>query len=280
MNQDKYYGEALKGFDRHTKKDVTYFASPLLQKTGLIRHCFTARHGGISPAPFNSLNFSAAREKNKGNIIRNYETVAEVFGLDTDNFYIINYAHGFNIFSVDNCENEKGIYNKNMPVCDGLSSNTRGKTIITLHSDCLPLFFLDTKNRAIALCHAGWKGVYSHITLKAVDFMQEKYGTRPKDILAAIGPSIGPCCFEVRKDVYGCFKNEFGCFAVSEKDGKMFVDLWKACASDMMAAGIPAKQVNISFICNACDKSTFFSHRRDKGRTGAMMAFMQLSGTK
>lgn len=275
MNISDYAAGVSRGFDLSEKNGMAFYKSPLLEKTGLVKHCFTTRIGGVSPPPFDSLNFSKKREKNKENILKNYQIVADAFGLDTGSFSVDNYAHGYQVAYVE--KSAGGLVEESsLPLCDGLSTEKKGQTLVTLHADCLALFFLDVKTPAIALCHAGWKGIYTHIAVKTVDFMRERYGTAVRDILAAVGPSIGPCCFEVQGNVAGLFEREFGDGTVEKREGRLYVDLWKACLSEFMSCGIPAGNVNLSELCTSCGREHFFSHRRDRGKTGAMMAFMQL----
>ena len=272
-----FYDSTVKGFQRNEKNGFVYYTSPLIKSLGIAVHGFTARKGGVSPAPFDTLNFSSTREKNHENILRNYTIVAENFGLDVESFVVENYAHGFAVIGVGPADQGKGIRRENtLPFADGLSTQDKTTTLVTLHADCLPLFFVDPVHRAITMCHAGWKGIYSHIVLKTVDFMRETYGSDPAEIVAAVGPSIGPCCFEVQHGVFGLFRKEFGEETVSENDGRMFVDLWKACVADMQAAGLSASHINVAELCTYCRQDVFFSHRRDHGRTGAMMALLKL----
>jgi YfiH family protein len=275
MIDTAYMKDITSGFETHAQNRFVYLTSPLLAGSGLVRHCMTTRLGGVSPAPFDTLNFSKKREKNRENILNNYRIVADAFGLDIGDFCVDNYAHSYNVVYVD--KKAGGLVDDSLlPFCDGISTDRKDIVLVTLHADCLPLFFLDAKTPAITMAHAGWKGIYSHIVLKAADFMRYQYGTDPKDIIAAIGPSIGPCCFEVQQNVAGLFQREFGEETVEERQGRLYVDLWKACLSDMAEAGIPAKSVNCARACTSCDHEHFYSHRRDKGKTGAMMAFMQL----
>jgi YfiH family protein len=277
MNFDNYYLSTQKGFDRRVKNGLVYFTSPLIEDTGFVKHCITSRKGGVSPAPFDSLNFSAKREKNEENILKNYNLVARNFDLDVHSFAVVNYAHGYKVLNISEEDCPSGLPGKqSLPYSDGIATMDCSTTLVTLHADCLPLYFLDRNKKAITLCHAGWKGIYTHIIVKSVDLMRECYGSDPKDIIAAIGPSIGPCCFEVQQEVYSLFASEFAGCATLKKSEKMFVDLWRAAAMDMQSAGIDAQNVSVAQLCTSCDCGHFFSHRRDQGKTGAMLAFMKL----
>lgn len=276
-NFDTYYAGTQKGFDRRTKGGFVYFISPLIEETGLVKHCFTARKNGVSPAPYNSLNFSAKREQNTENILKNYEIVARHFGLNVQNFVVDNYAHSYRAIHVTKEDQTKGLPGRaSLPLSDGLATQNCSTTLVTLHADCLPLYFLDKKRKAVALCHAGWKGLFSHIVVKTADLMREQFGSEPEDIIAAVGPGIGPCCFEVQQNVYTLFEKEFSNAVVLQQNGKMYADLWKAAVMDMQSVGIPSQNISVAQLCTSCDREHFFSHRRDEGKTGAMLAFIQL----
>ena len=118
--------------------------------------------------------------------------------------------------------------------------------------------------------------LFAYHRKKTVDLMHEQFGSEPEDIIAAVGPAIGPCCFEVQQGVYGLFEKEYGNPVIFQNNGKMYVDLWKAAVMDMRSAGIPSQNVSVSELCTSCDKDHFFSHRRDEGKTGAMLAFIKL----
>jgi YfiH family protein len=147
--------------------------------------------------------------------------------------------------------------------------------VISFHADCAPLFFYDPVRRAVAVCHAGWKGTTQHIVRNAVDSMQA-LGCRTKNILAAVGPCIRVKNYEVGPEVAEVFRREFGEETVQWRNGSEYADLEEACALDMLESGIEAQHITVSGLCTFEYPDLFFSHRRDNGKTGAMAAVIEL----
>lgn len=139
-------------------------------------------------------------------------------------------------------------------------------------------FFLDPIHKAIGTSHAGWRGTVKKIGVKTLKEMGKKYGTRPEECLVGIGPSIGPCCFEVDTPVKDIFEEAFinHTFISKRESGKYHIDLWTANVVQLMEAGVPAHHITVAELCTCCHPEMFFSHRRDKGRTGSLAAIIQL----
>jgi len=163
-----------------------------------------------------------------------------------------------------------------LPVfCDGLYTDVAELPLISLHADCVPLFFYDPVRRAVAVCHAGWRGVSNHMVTRTVDALCS-IGCKPGNILAAVGPCISVKNYEVGEEVREIFLREFGGDSVQEREDRIYADLNTACVTDMLKSGLSAANITVAGLCTYENSYLFYSHRRDKGQTGAMAAVIQL----
>ena len=164
---------------------------------------------------------------------------------------------------------------------DGLVTNIPGICLTTFYADCVPLFFVDPVKRVIGLSHSGWRGTVGKIGKSTVEKMQEEYGSNPKDILAAIGPSICQDCYEVSEDVIEEFKKAFDGeqwrdLFYRKENGKYQLNLWKANEYVFLEAGIQKEHMAVSNVCTCCNDEVFFSHRASCGRRGNLAAFLTI----
>ncbi len=253
-------------------KGVKFLTIPSFEQAGGVICGFSTRIGGVSPKPFDTLNFSRKREESDENFEENFRRFADAVGFDADAAAGINYAHGAEIYRVGREDAGRGIFKEALPsFCDGLYTDEPGIPILSFHADCTPLFFYDPVRRAAAVCHAGWRGIVAHMAANAVQALAG-LGCKKENILAAIGPCISVKNFEVGEEVREIFVNTFGGSVVAERGGRHYVDLNKACLKDMTDAGLSPSQVTDAGLCTYDDERLFYSHRRDKGRTGAMAA--------
>ncbi|MGI6587073.1 MAG: peptidoglycan editing factor PgeF [Gracilibacteraceae bacterium] len=269
-----------RGFEIIKKNGLAYLAIPAFEDTGMVKHCFTSRIGGVSQGIYNSLNTSDDKEDPIENVHRNLELVCEAIGVNYRNLVFSDQTHEDNIRAVTKADLGKGITIPNdITHTDGLMTNIPGIPLITFYADCVPLFFLDKENRAIAVVHSGWKGTVLKIGAKTIRKMMKVYGTNPENCLIGIGPSIEMDCFEVGPEVAEQFIESFGNRPQIIKpleNGKYVVDLWAANKLMLMELGVPEDNITISGFCTKCSEEYFFSYRRDKGRTGSMSAIMEL----
>ena len=258
------------------KNGVKYLTIPSFEQAGGVICAFSTRIGGVSPKPFDTLNFSRTREQCEENFTENFTRFAQAVGFDEHKAVGINYAHSPSIYHVHKEDAGRGILDVPLPeYCDGLYTSEIGIPILSTHADCVPLFFYDPHRRAVAVCHAGWRGVAAHMVRNAVNALAD-IGCNRGDILAAIGPCISVTHFEVGKEVKDIFVHEFGDNVIQTRDRKLYVDLNKACADDMLSAGLRAENITDAALCTFAEESLFFSHRRDRGNTGAMFAVLSL----
>jgi YfiH family protein len=268
------------GFNVEKKDKVVYLTIPAFEETGMVKHCFTTRVGGVSKGIYDSLNTSDDKEDPIENVHRNLELVCNAIGIDYTRLVFSDQIHEDNIRVVTEEDIGKGLrVSSDIVNIDGLMTNVRGIPLITFYADCVPLFFLDKKNKAIAAVHSGWKGTVLKIGAKTINQMNKYYGTKPEDCLVGIGPSIGPDCFEVGPEVAQEFKDNFDNwneFIEPFGAGKFKIDLWKVNKLMLTELGVPDENITVSGFCTMCNEDLFFSYRRDKGRTGSMSAIMEL----
>lgn len=241
------------------------------------------RHGGVSEAPFASLNMSFSTGDEPEAVIENRRRFLTALGIEPADIISCMQVHGTHIEVVSAADLGRGALEKTtaLPACDGLVTNARGVPLTMNFADCTPLLFYDPVHRAIGLSHGGWRGTAGDIAGKTVSLMAERYGTKPEDLLAAIGPAIGGCSFEVGADVIEAFAALFVAADMKEMTkekgkGKYLFDLPAANRKLMLRAGIPPEHIEDAGICTYCHVDDFFSYRKEKGQTGRHMAVMML----
>ncbi|MFZ5965835.1 MAG: peptidoglycan editing factor PgeF [Bacillota bacterium] len=268
------------GFELKRSGDIIYYTIPSFEKTGMVRTCFTGRLGGYSKKPYDSLNMGFKNGDNAVDVRQNYLKIGNAIGLDVDRMVLGDQVHGDKVRIVVNEDQGKGITrSSDIKDIDGLITKENKLGIITVYADCVPIFILDTINKVIALAHAGWKGTVAKIGQKTLLEMTKAFGTKSKNCLAAIGPSIGKCCYEVDDQVIDKFNENFTNpekFVFSKDNGKYMLDLWKANAISLEEMGILQRNITISNLCTQCNHDLLFSHRAGNGVTGRMAAIMWL----
>lgn len=262
---------------------VEYLTFPLLEQTGLVRHLFSTRLGGVSQGIFSSMNLSYARGDEKEAVDENYRRIADILGCKVSDIVCSDQTHTTNIRVVEERDKGKGIVTpKDYTDIDGLVTNVPGIVLATFYADCVPLFFIDTRQKAIGLSHSGWRGTVGRIGLHTLEAMHKEYGTRPEDVTAAIGPSICQDCYEVSEDVAQAFQSEFRKPGQSEEilidkgNGKYQLDLWRANQIILEEAGVHPGKIQVTDICTCCNPDYLFSHRASHGKRGNLGAFLGL----
>ena len=283
--------------------ELEYLSFPSLDETGIVRHLITTRLGGVSKGEFASMNLSFTRGDREEDIRENYRRIAHVLGCTPDNMVASWQTHTTNIRRVGLEDAGKGITRPlDYRDVDGLVTNEPEVALVTYYADCVPLLFVDPANKAIGAAHSGWKGTLSHMGQCMVDTMRKTFGTRPKELKAAIGPSICQGCYEVSGEVAeqfealdrgseglrleisgrGIYREGFsgGLPKVVEpgrKQGKYQLDLWLANLLILCQAGVPLENIAVTDICTCHNSSYLFSHRASGGRRGNLAAFLMLS---
>ncbi len=276
MLLEQYRSAVKKGFKKEQRGGVVFFTIPSFVERGF-KAAFSSRIGGVSGGCYESLNFSLKREKNPGHMRENFKRISDAAGFTYESIVLDNYEHGCGIYNAKKEDRGKGLLREtDLPKCDALIIDEPGITAVTLHADCVPLFYLDPSRAVAGVAHAGWRGVYGGLPGKIIQYMVKTYESDPKGILAAVGPHIFSCCYEVGEDLAAMFEKQYSKDTVERKDGKVFLDLEAAILKQFMDSGIAAENVTISNLCTSCHPELFYSYRRDKGKTGAMASLIAL----
>jgi YfiH family protein len=246
-------------FDR-LRADGTIVESPLLAG---FPHGFTTRRGGASGPPFDGLNLGGLVGDDPARVAENWALVERETGLS---FARVRQVHGARAVRADG---------PSQPAeeADAVLSRTAGVAACVSVADCVPVLVADPETGAVAAVHAGWRGTLARAAAEGVRALSAETGTPSRAMLAAIGPSIGPCCYEVSEELAARFAADIGPDVVRPGAGPR-LDLWAANAAILRAAGVREERIQVLRRCTACERELFFSHRRDAGRTGRQIAFI------
>ena len=257
------------------------FKAPQLDGTGIVRHFFTTREGGVSEGHLSSLNLSFSRGDDPENVRENFARVAEAIGQPQDHFVFTDQTHTANVRVVTEEDAGKGLTKpRDYTAVDGLVTNVPGLVLSAFIADCVPVMFVDPVRHCIGLSHSGWRGTAGRIGRETVRILHEQYGTDPADLYCAIGPSICQDCYEVSKDVADVFAAEFAGhedeILIAKENEKYQLDLWKANEIVLTEAGIRPEHITVTDVCTCCNPDLLFSHRASKGMRGNLGAFLTL----
>lgn len=277
LNYEAKAAQFQHGFFYEKKGETGFYQARALLLAGL-SHGFSTREGGVSEGPFASLNLHWDKEGCEPDVLENYHRFAQGAGLLYEDMAIVNHEHGATVLRLDASHRGRGFGGSPLPFCDGIVTNDPSVALVTSHADCGAFFLYDPVTRSIGMAHAGWKGTLAQIGLVMTETLAREYGANPADILAAAGPCICPRCFEVDESLADAFVAAFSDPAVkrSAKAGKAYVDLPRCAAIQFLRGGILPEHITLMEACTYEDRAHFFSHRRDKGVTGSMAAFIKL----
>lgn len=247
-----------------------------------IRHMFTTREGGVSKDIYESLNLSFTRGDDETAVLENYRRVAQALGTSIDHIVTSDQTH---TNQCETCGKGRSWQGDHAPRdykdVDGMITDQPGVLLATFYADCVPLYFVDPVHKAIGLSHSGWRGTVGRMGQATVEAMEKSFGSQPKDLLCAIGPSICQDCYEVSRDVAEAF---IFAFPTHEKEilqagalGKYQLDLWKANEIVLTEAGVLKEHIDLAGLCTCCNSSILFSHRASKGKRGNLGAFLMLT---
>lgn len=266
-----------------------------------LAHGIFTRHGGVSPSPWHSLNLSTATGDSRDHIDENYRRVYGALGHSPATAVISHQVHGSGVAVVTG--EQRGRW---LDSCDGMVTAEPGIVLLQRHADCAPILVYDPKRPAIGVAHAGWRGTLAGIAGELVRAMCEAFGSRPGDLIAAIGPSIGVCCYDVGAEVQRGFvaqhpdavqwlfaseqpapsplqslsvpgrgdRHTDDLMSSAGDDGKVRLDLWEA--NRAMLAGAGVREIEVAGICTACNVGEFFSARAENRRNGCFGAVIAL----
>jgi purine-nucleoside/S-methyl-5'-thioadenosine phosphorylase / adenosine deaminase len=245
---------------------------PKIGRTNSIM-AFSVRTGGCSPPPFESLNFSVSQGDALENVQCNYTTLAECLGIEADRIVTCRQVHEDRVQVIDALPQVP-------PRADAIITSSPGIYPAIKTADCLPILLLDPERRVAGAIHAGWRGTVLRITRKVIRIMKSLYGTNPTDLVAGLGPAIGPCCYEVDEVVLKPFRQGFPQaeqFIIKSKSGNrskesLRLDLVGANRFELIQEGVPSTNIHSVELCTSCNSAIFFSYRRDGVKSGRHLA--------
>jgi len=245
-----------------------FLTSDLLSRAGVV-HGFSTRGGGISVAPWDSLNLGGSVGDDPAAVEENLVRLARAAGIARAAFRSAVQVHGDRVLVVGEGPHDPA------EEADALLAAAPGVAVAVKTADCVPILLFDRATGAAAAVHAGWRGTAAAIARRAVEALSGQ-GGGPHSILAAVGPAIGPCCYEVSPELAERFAARHAEGVVRGRQ----LDLAEANRRLLLEAGVPAAQIEVLGRCTACEPARFFSHRRDAGRTGRHLSFVVAQGAR
>lgn len=240
-----------------------------------IQHGVFTRHGGVSNGHYDSLNVGGMIGDDQQAVLENSRRVYDTLGYTPDQVCTVWQVHGADVVMAD----QPPVQRKWHTQADGMITNQPNVALSMRFADCVPVMFFDPTNHAIGIGHAGWRGTVAGVVLSVLNAMQTSYGTRPKDVQAAIGPSIGPDRYQVGEEVVAAVHDRFGdtdgLIQRSFVDGTAYLNLWEANRRLLALAGVA--QIEVAEICTATHTDDFYSHRAEKGKTGRFASVIGLT---
>ena len=263
-------------FDEKTVDGVPYLSYPILESTGMVKHGFSTRLGGVSTGHCATMNISTTRGDDPKAVEENRRRIAKAIGVKTEDLTYTNQTHTTNVAVVE--AKDRG---RRFMETDGMVTNVPGICLVTFYADCVPLFFVDPVHRAIGLSHSGWRGTVNKMGKVTVELMQKEYGPDPSQVVAAIGPSICRDCYEVSEDVIEEFRAGFDealwpDLFCRKENGKYQLDLWRANQAVLAEAGVCKENTAVTNLCTHCNPEILFSHRSTGTARGNLSAFLAL----
>ena len=240
-----------------------------------IRHFVSTRNGGVSDPPFDTLNLSFNVSDDPKHVASNRKLLSSALRFKVESLTTAKQVHGNKVAIVEREMRGKGAndHGSALDEIDAMVTDIPDILLMIQVADCVPLLLYDPKQKVIAAAHAGWRGTVLEIARNTVNSMVKRFKSDPAYIYVGIGPSIGPCCYEVGHEVI----REASKDLIKTRNGKNYFDLWEANKSQLIEAGIPASNIEISRICTHCNSDTFFSSRAGGGVTGRFGAGIMLT---
>ena len=258
----------------NNKGGVAYYSFPMFDAIPFVRHGFSTRIGGVSTGIYASMNLSFTRGDDPQRVRENFDRFCAAVGVESNNAVVAAQEHHTVVYNATATDRGRGVCReRGYTDVDGLLTNEPNVVLFTQYVDCVPLLFVDPVRRVVGTAHAGWRGTAAGMGAVMVERMVADYGCRREDILAAVGPSIGPCCFEVDEPVRQAFAKALpfaeACTVVGE-GGKSQIDLWEINRRTLLSAGINAAHITVTDICTRCYPEVLWSHRATGGERGSL----------
>ena len=263
-----------------TRAGVPVLYADGIEAAGGVAHGFSTRLGGVSQGAFTSLNLGLTRGDDPEHVRENYRRFLSAVGASGKAFAMCDQVHGDTVRAITTADVKGDLYGKLHYEADGMMTAIPGVALVVFSADCIPVLLYDSVRRVIAAVHSGWRGTAAGIVTRAVERMGQVYGCRPENILAAIGPGIGPCCFETHEDVPNAMMAAVASpalpFIKIKENGKFSVDLKGINAKRLELAGLDPANIAVCRDCTACIEEKYWSHRRQGTERGSMAAVIEL----
>ncbi len=268
-------------FTEHKTNGIHYFTASNLSADRSITHAFSTRLGGVSIAPFHGLNLGRSRNDDPNHVRENYMRFSNATNCNVQNIVMVQQVHSDTVILLTKEDAFSDLYSPTSYEADALVTNCPNLTLAVFYADCVPVLLYDPVKKAIAAIHSGWRGTSKHITGRAIETMQTEFGSQLEDILIAIGPSIGPCCFETHEDVPNAMRASFGNSISSHitplENGKYQVDISSIISHSLVSMGVPKNNITQSHLCTTCHPNLFWSHRSMGDARGNQCAMIQIN---
>jgi YfiH family protein len=250
----------------------------LASQPGLV-HFISTRAGGVSDPPYDTLNLSVNSHDAREAIAANRQRLLTTWGVEAQDVATCTQVHGNAVITVGRSPEgrtfEGAPWPEQPPEGDALVTASEGVLLMLLAADCVPVILYDPSRRVVGVAHAGWSGTVQQVVTRLLTRMKEGFGSTPGDVFAGIGPSIGPCCYEVGQDVIERVRSSLqapeSLLRTHPDRDKAYLDLWQANHNQLRCCGVPNGQIEVAATCTRCNAGIFFSDRaqRPSGRFGA-----------
>ncbi|HPC36409.1 MAG TPA: peptidoglycan editing factor PgeF [Candidatus Marinimicrobia bacterium] len=252
-------------FPLTVSKGIEIIRAPELMAFPEIVHAFSTRNGGVSNGPFRSLNLGIADGDTLKNILINRKRFYNTLNFAPSDIAQAEQVHSNRVAVVES----NGPY----PNCDALITNQVNLYLSIKTADCAAILLYDPRHQVIAAIHAGWRGTAEGIIANTINTMQARFQTNPGELIAAIGPALHVCCYKVKNNV----AKKFSGSEIIQREGNLYLDLILAITNRLNAVGVQLDKISDSGYCTACQPDKFYSHRRDEGVTGRMLAVIGIN---
>ncbi len=264
--------QAAEAMIRRTSDGLVFYQFASLAQHTEVLHAVFTRIGGKSSGVFSSLNVGQLVGDDPTAVRANHNLIFRTLGIKPEQAVTARQVHGAHVAAAGVAQ--QGTV---LPATDSLISKERGIALLLRFADCLPLMLYDPLRRAIGLVHVGWRGAIAGVVANTVTALQRTFGCNPRDLVAGLGPAIGPCCYQVGPEVITRVEQVFGSgseLLVTKPDGTLHFDLPAAVRWQLQHEGV--RQIEDSGLCTSCHTDEFFSHRAENGRTGRFAAVLAL----
>lgn len=260
------------------EQETFYTFLTFKQHHSWLGHFISSRHGGYSKPPFNSLNIGLHVGDKDETVIENRKQLASMVGYQAGLSVFGNQTHSCTARIINQDDAGRGSFSTQSAFdqTDAFITQAKHVCLHVMMADCVPILIADIKTKTVAAIHAGWKGTVQQIALHTIHKMQKEFGCSPQDMIAGIGPSNGPCCYEIGQDVADEVLKMPGqdtsLLLSPSGEGKYIFNQWLANKQQLIMAGLPEKNIELMEVCTQCGHNDFFSSRFHKGHTGRFAA--------